>query len=125
MDAWMLAGLDQIGSGWLLDRRLGCLDAWMLAGLDWIGSEWLLDRRKWLDGVDGRRSHTLELRGARRIRCLEGLQEGLLTRKLAGLKGGAVGPLERLQDSKIRCLDAWMPGCWQGWILDWKCVAAR
>ena len=34
--------------------RLGYLDAWMLAGLDWIGSEWLLDRRKWLDGVDGR-----------------------------------------------------------------------
>ena len=47
--------------------RLGCLDAWMLAGLDWIGSEWLLDRRQWLDGVDGETSHTLELRGARRI----------------------------------------------------------
>ena len=42
----------------------------MLAGSDWIGSEWLLDKRKWLDGVDGETSHTLELRGARRIFCV-------------------------------------------------------
>ena len=38
------------------------MDAWMLAGSDWIGSGWLLDRRELLDGVDGESSHTLELR---------------------------------------------------------------
>ena len=47
----------------------------MLAGSDWIGSEWVLDRRKWLDMVDGKTSHTLELRGARRILTRSSLEE--------------------------------------------------
>ena len=62
-----------------------CLDAWMLAGLDWIGSEWLLDRRQWLDGVDGETSHTLELPGS--LQSCRGwrLEAGWLAGWLAGL----------------------------------------
>ena len=52
--------------GILQSCRFGGLDAWMPGcWQDWIGSGWLLDRRKWWDGVDGKTSHTLELRGAR------------------------------------------------------------